>query len=637
MLPKSSTGWIVLALLTYISTVCAESAPSSFPHSYPGKPSGDFSPAWQNYFEVNTTQLPNVTFNLGRNFAGNVGVGREGHPNDTLFFWAFEKNNGSLTNANSTDPWGIWLNGGPGSSSMLGFFFENGPIRMNSDLSLSPHNQSWHNVADYFWIDQPVGVGFSTADSNGYVADEDQMGRDFMGFLANLVKVFPSLAHRPLHLTGESYAGTYIPYILKAYFQTETPPVKLVKIAIGDGTIGDSVVFGEVPALNIIETYPQLIGYDQEVYKYFQEQSHLCGYDVNLTYPENGTIPTIPLQLPARFQDSGFSDRRGRNSFMMQLKDRLQTKKLSASNVEKRNNIFTARDLTSRANGTIDSWYGCLLYEELLDYTTNFTFPWSTYIHFSLIRTLTLLILDNRTRSALHAPTSKDWIDSISFTFGSLKVTCRPMEFLSELASNATKQNVGIVIYSGNDDSLVAHLGSEFVIQNTTFGGIQGFTRKPSTPWTDDSGQFAGVVHQERNWTYVLFKGAGHLVPSNVPDAAFTFAREFVFGNNATGLVTNSSGQVTVTGGEDSSLVDDVLPGSDEVFYGSEGDTSTFLFPSATTEAWNSFIHTALNADSTASSGNTSSASNDALFTYSHSKGWMISAVISCIILAITL
>lgn len=31
-----------------------------------------------------------------------------------------------------------------------------------------------------------------------------------LGFLSNLVKVFPSLATRPLYLTGESYAGTYI-------------------------------------------------------------------------------------------------------------------------------------------------------------------------------------------------------------------------------------------------------------------------------------------------------------------------------------------------------------------------------------------------------------------------------------------
>lgn len=31
-----------------------------------------------------------------------------------------------------------------------------------------------------------------------------------MNFLSNLVKVFPSLKTRPLYLTGESYAGTYI-------------------------------------------------------------------------------------------------------------------------------------------------------------------------------------------------------------------------------------------------------------------------------------------------------------------------------------------------------------------------------------------------------------------------------------------
>jgi carboxypeptidase D len=57
------------------------------------------------------------------------------------------------------------------------------------------------------------------------------------------------------------------------------------------------------------------------------------------------------------------------------------------------------------------------------------------------------------------------------------------------------------------------------VIQNTTFGGIQGFTQKPSTPWFDEEGNFAGKIHQERNLTYVLFVGAGHLVPQIKPVA----------------------------------------------------------------------------------------------------------------------
>ena len=59
--------------------------------------------------------LPNVTFPLTRIFAGNVGVNRAGHPNDTLFFWAFENANGTLTapaGSNKDKPWAVWINGG---------------------------------------------------------------------------------------------------------------------------------------------------------------------------------------------------------------------------------------------------------------------------------------------------------------------------------------------------------------------------------------------------------------------------------------------------------------------------------------------------------------------------------------------
>ena len=62
-----------------------------------------------------TSALPNVTFPLGRSFAGNLPVNRPGHPNDTLFFVGFEKSNGSLTapaGERDDEPWGIWLNGG---------------------------------------------------------------------------------------------------------------------------------------------------------------------------------------------------------------------------------------------------------------------------------------------------------------------------------------------------------------------------------------------------------------------------------------------------------------------------------------------------------------------------------------------
>ena len=61
---------------------------------------------------VEDNSLPNVTFPLARSWAGNIPVDRANHPNDTLFFWAFEHEKGSLTSNTTDEPWAIWLNGG---------------------------------------------------------------------------------------------------------------------------------------------------------------------------------------------------------------------------------------------------------------------------------------------------------------------------------------------------------------------------------------------------------------------------------------------------------------------------------------------------------------------------------------------
>lgn len=118
------------ALPALAATVLSQrSVPNSFPHDYPGKPTGDFSPEWQDceisfsiipYSSADFLSapdflvkdpLPNVTFPLSRNWAGNIPVNRTNHPNDTLFFWGFESKNGSLT-SDTSEPWALWLNGG---------------------------------------------------------------------------------------------------------------------------------------------------------------------------------------------------------------------------------------------------------------------------------------------------------------------------------------------------------------------------------------------------------------------------------------------------------------------------------------------------------------------------------------------
>ncbi|KAI0349727.1 alpha/beta-hydrolase [Trametes cingulata] len=597
-----------------------DSLPNTFPHNWPHQPDGPFSPAWQSYYEV-TENLPDIPGPLPRMFAGNIPVNRPDHPNNTLFFWAFEKQgaNGSLTapaDNSNTDPWVIWLQGGPGSSSLVGLTTENGPIHVLTNGTWVLNNYSWSNLADMIWVDQPVGTGFSTADSTGYVADEDQMGDDFLGFLSNLVSVFPSLATRPLYLTGESYAGTFIPYIAKHIFQSGSPPVKLRKLTIGDGWLGSEATVMNLPVVNVIETYPAIIGYDQDVFEYFREQSHLCGFDLNLTYPQKEHFPTFdpPPSTKSVFRASRAKSRAKHASFMKRVVEDFANAH-GEKPLNSREDILAQKDdsrkpgLAGRANGTIDPWYGCSLLDELNDYAENFTFPWSKgqfdvydipdATHPEPTFDPSTFLNNLHTRAALHAPTSKDWVRDFDYPFGNTHdhpqgnsmgdPSVEPIAFLSDLAANASAANVSIVFYSGNDDALLQHHGTEVIIQNMTFGGVQGFSRKPSTPWFDDDGNFAGIVHQERGVTYVLIAGAGHLVPEWKPAQAFVFFREFVLGSNLNGSVSGT----VIVGGEDATLANDFLPGGTEIFYGSSATQSTSTIPAATQSAWNEFMATA--------------------------------------------
>ncbi|KAF9525356.1 Alpha/Beta hydrolase protein [Crepidotus variabilis] len=605
------------SFLYLVTTQDVPTPPSSYPHDYPGKPSGDFGPQWQKYFKVND-KLPNVTFPITQSYAGNLPVNRAGHPNDTLFFWGFEKSPGSLSAPLTTSngqPWGIWLNGGPGSSSLYGLLFENGPININPDYSASSNNHSWNKLADYFWVDQPVGVGYATADETGYAPDEDQIGKDFMGFLSNLVKVFPSLAQRPLQLTGESYAGQYIPYILKAYFDMPKPPVKITNILIGDGTYTTGQVFELAPSLSVLETYPQIIGYDVDVYNYFKEQNKLCKFDINLTYPQHGLIPDPGIIYPTQ-RNFSLSMKVDRFNFASSLKRRSVEPEISLAKREAARQEWK-REVIDQGNGTINPWYGCFLINMYTDYAYNYTFPWnittppvfdvSVHVYLKVLELkfskvynipdalnpeenldASVFLNNPRVRTALHAPTVKDWQLSIDFPFGTNPYDPSPeaINFFNALATNATKKNVGIHLISGNNDALVAHFGTEVAIQNTTFGGIQGFTRQPSTPWNTSDGKFAAVVHQERGWTYALFYDAGHMIPRNKPLAAYEFFRDFVLGKGNIGTVTSPKpGITTVVGGEDPKLKG-VIRGADPIYYGSGATQSTYVFPAATRAAW---------------------------------------------------
>ncbi len=105
----------------------------------------------------------------------------------------------------ASDPTILWLQGGPGryfhlnfyyfSSSLFGFFVENGPVSVDSTGSFSQNAFSWNQFANVIWIDQPVGTGFSFVnDSNGYMHSEDVLAHQLLNCLDGFFSLHPKYA-----------------------------------------------------------------------------------------------------------------------------------------------------------------------------------------------------------------------------------------------------------------------------------------------------------------------------------------------------------------------------------------------------------------------------------------------------------
>nr|XP_016500711.1 PREDICTED: serine carboxypeptidase-like 31 isoform X3 [Nicotiana tabacum] len=148
---------------------------------------------------------PSVNF---RHYAGHVTVNENN--GRALFYWFYE-----CSIAPEDKPLVLWLNGGPGCSSVgYGATQEIGPFLVDSDgfgLTLNPY--SWNKEANLLFLESPIGVGFSYSNTSG---DYHNLGDDFTAndtytFLHNWFLKFPSYRKRAFYVAGESYAGKYVP------------------------------------------------------------------------------------------------------------------------------------------------------------------------------------------------------------------------------------------------------------------------------------------------------------------------------------------------------------------------------------------------------------------------------------------
>ncbi|THH05832.1 hypothetical protein EW145_g4513 [Phellinidium pouzarii] len=185
-------------------------------------------------FPGRSARIKKSTFCDGgvNSYTGYIDVGAK-----HLFFYFFESRNDP-----DTDDVLLWTNGGPGGSSATGLFMELGPCNIASTNSTKYNPYSWNSNANIFFIDQPIGVGFSYHDFSDSPSSSEEAGLDVAAFSAIFFETFSKFKGRNFHLTGESYAGRYLPVYAAAIYDQNADliakgltPINLKSIMIGNG------------------------------------------------------------------------------------------------------------------------------------------------------------------------------------------------------------------------------------------------------------------------------------------------------------------------------------------------------------------------------------------------------------------
>mmetsp|Transcript_20421 Transcript_20421/g.23586 ORF Transcript_20421/g.23586 Transcript_20421/m.23586 type:complete len:468 (-) Transcript_20421:31-1434(-) len=143
-----------------------------------------------------------------------------------------------------TDPLLIWFNGGPGCSSLLGFMQEHGPcIIDDGETKVKTNPFPWNVRANVLYIESPAGVGFSyAAGPNDQKFNDLLSSHDNLEALKSFYAKFPEYQKHELYISGESYAGIYVPYLAMRVHQynemaklNHRTPINLKGILVGNG------------------------------------------------------------------------------------------------------------------------------------------------------------------------------------------------------------------------------------------------------------------------------------------------------------------------------------------------------------------------------------------------------------------
>ncbi|KAK9415167.1 putative Carboxypeptidase S1 [Seiridium unicorne] len=453
--------------------------------------------------------------------------------NEHIFWWFFEARNGDPTEA----PLTVWINGGPGSSSMIGLFQELGPCGV--DINGKPYNNpySWSNVSNMLFIDQPATVGMSYSipvpayeDDNGNIVQlpnatcpdyAEQYGtcgtysksditlvpNNTLGAAPNMWKTlqgfmgsFPQYSRNEFSFTTESYGGHYGP-VFNEYFLEQNAKnisgahkIELENVLIGNGWFDPLIQY---QAYYNFSVYPGNT-YDYDPYSEMQKAEWFN----NLYGEGNCYDQTVQCYTTGRNDVCSAADN------------------FCYYNVEDPYDVYSGRDEYDMRELTPDP------------------FPYSFYVDY---------LNTPEVQAAIGAYQNfSEGSGTVSTAFGSTGDDDRESNTIEDVRK-LLEAGVQVILYYGDADYNCNWLGGQRVAAEID---ADGYSDAGFVNITTSDGIVHGQVKQSDLFSFVRIYESGHEVPFYQPLAALElFERALARKDIATGeTVVSSSGKYKTVG-----------------------------------------------------------------------------------------
>ncbi|KAK7530742.1 putative carboxypeptidase S1 [Phyllosticta citribraziliensis] len=399
-------------------------------------------------------------------YSGYLSVGE----NMNMWFWFFE----ARQNA-STAPLAAWFNGGPGCSSMIGLFQENGPCHfVNGSTEPSLNEYSFNEYANVIYIDQPIGVGFSYGDDQ--VTSTYTAAPYVWKLLQAFFDQFPQYESRDFAIFTESYGGHYGPefasYILDqnkgvANGSVTGDAINLVALGINNGWIDAGIQEKAYIDFAVNNTYKQILS-SSDAQSYYSAYNDEC--------------------LPAVKQ----CESSGTNNAC-----------INADNV-----------CYDSIEGPISGAADFNVYDVRL--SANAVDPPETYVDY---------LARSDVKKAIGAKSNySECPDAAYYKFSS--TGDNPRSFVSELEA-VIQAGISTIVWAGDADWICNWVGNYDVAQTLDFSGASTYRNASLEPYTVD-GVEKGTFKTVDNFSFLRVYEAGHEVPYYQPEAALQVFKQLI-------------------------------------------------------------------------------------------------------------